>query len=84
MRLGKHLEERFTRLVVARRREILHPVPVVAASFAGRMINGVLLQRLLFPAVAYFEAPTLSVVEELTHAALAYLGVFPEDAVDAF
>jgi len=84
MRLAKHLEDLFTRLVVARRHEILHPVPVVAAAFAGRLINGVLLQRMLFPAVAYFEAPNVSVVEELTHAALAYLGVFPEDAVDAF
>jgi AcrR family transcriptional regulator len=84
MRLGKHLEALFTKLVVARRHEILHPVPVVAAAFAGRLINGVLLQRMLFPAAAYFETPNVSVVEELTHAALAYLGVFPEDAVDAY
>jgi AcrR family transcriptional regulator len=84
MRLGKHLEELFTKLVVARRREILHPVPVVAAAFSGRLINGVMMQRLLFPAAAYFETPNVSLVEELTHAALAYLGVFPEDAVDAF
>jgi AcrR family transcriptional regulator len=84
MRLGKHLEALFTKLVVARRHEILHPVPVLAAAFAGRLISGVLLQRLLFPAAAYFETPNVSVVEEVTHAALAYLGVFPEDAVDAF
>jgi hypothetical protein len=43
-----------------------------------------MMQRMLVPAAAYFETPNVSLVEELTHAALAYLGVFPEDAVDAF
>jgi AcrR family transcriptional regulator len=79
----RHIEDLFTRLVVARRHEILHPVPVVAAAFASRLIAGVTLQRLLFPQ-ASIDAPGVSLVEELTHAALAYLGVFPEDAVDAY
>lgn len=83
LRGTRHIEDLFTRLVVARRHEILHPVPVVAAAFVSRLIAGVTLQRLLFPQ-ASIDAPGVSLVEELTHAALAYLGVFPEDAVDAY
>ena len=48
-RLERAMEERFTKLVVARRHEILHPMPVVAASFVGRMISAMLLSRLLDP-----------------------------------
>lgn len=84
LRMTKHIDELFTRLVVARRHEILHPIPVLAAVFASRLIAGVMLQRLLFPLTASIDAPGVSVVEELTHAALAYLGVFPEDAIDAY
>jgi len=78
-RLNERLQELFTKLVVARRHEILHPVPVVAASFVGRMISAMILGRLLDPK---FVPPGVSFVDELTHAALAYLGVFPEDAID--
>jgi len=84
LRGARHIEDLFTRLVVARRHEILHPVPVVAAAFASRLVAGVMLQRLLFPQPAGAETPGVSLVEELTHAALAYLGVFPEDAIDAY
>jgi AcrR family transcriptional regulator len=77
--LGKMMEERFTKLVVARRHEILHPIPVVAAAFVARMISALLLNRMLDPK---FVPPGISFVDELTHAALAYLGVFPEDAID--
>jgi len=77
--LGKAMEERFTKLVVARRHEILHPIPVVAAAFVARLISAMLLSRLLD---AKFVPNGLSFVDELTHAALAYLGVFPEDAID--
>lgn len=84
LRGARHIEDLFTRLVVARRHEILHPVPVVAAAFASRLVAGVMLQRLLFPQPASTETPGVSLVEELTHAALAYLGVFPEDAIDAY
>jgi AcrR family transcriptional regulator len=55
-RMSKHMEELFTRLVVSRRHEILHPIPVVAAAFAGRLIGGVMLQRLLFPLTAHVDA----------------------------
>jgi AcrR family transcriptional regulator len=79
--LGKMMEERFTKLVVARRHEILHPIPVVAAAFVGRMISAMLLNRMLDPK---FVPAGISFVDELTHAALAYLGVFPEDAIDVF
>lgn len=78
-RLQKQMEELFSKLVVARRHEILHPIPVVAASFVGKMINSMLMSRLLDPK---FVPPGVSFVDELTHAALAYLGVFPEDAID--
>src|SRR5215471_17473014 len=74
-RLAKQMEELFVKLVVARRHEILHPIPVVAAGFVGRMVNAMLLNRLLD---AKFVPPGISFVDELTHAALAYLGVFPE------
>lgn len=84
LRLTRHIDELFTRLVVARRHEILHPIPLVAAGFACRLISGVMLQRLLFPLTAGVSSPGVSLVEELTHAALAYLGVFPEDAIDAY
>jgi len=77
--LVKMMEERFTKLVVARRHEILHPIPVIAAQFSGRMISAVLLNRTLDPK---FIPSGMSFVDELTHAALAYLGVFPEDAID--
>ncbi len=73
------MEERFTKLVVARRHEILHPIPVVAAVFVGRMISAMLLSRLLDPK---FVPSGISFVDELNHAVLAYLGVFPEDAID--
>jgi AcrR family transcriptional regulator len=77
--LGQMMEERFTKLVVARRHEILHPIPVVGAAFVGRMIGAMMLNRVLDPK---FVPPGISFVDELTHAALAYLGVFPEDAID--
>jgi AcrR family transcriptional regulator len=77
--LVKQMEERFTKLVVARRHEILHPIPVVAAQFVGRLISAMLLSKLLDDK---FVPPAISFVDELTHAALAYLGVFPEDAID--
>jgi hypothetical protein len=78
-RLNGPILELFTKLVVARRHEILHPVPVVAAGFVARMISAMLVSRLLDPK---FVPAGLSFVDELTHAALAYLGVFPEDAID--
>ena len=83
LRMTASIDGLFARLVVARRREILHPIPIAAAAFTSRLIGGAMLQRLLFPAAANLASPELSLVGELTHAALAYLGVFPEDAVDA-
>jgi AcrR family transcriptional regulator len=80
-RLSHQMEERFTKLVVARRHEILHPVPVTGAAFVARMIGAMLLNRLLDQK---FVPPGISFVDELTHSALAYLGVFPEDAIDVF
>jgi AcrR family transcriptional regulator len=78
-KLNDPIRELFTKLVVARRHEILHPVPVTAAGFVGRMISSMLVSRLLDPK---FVPAGESFVDELTHAALAYLGVFPEDAID--
>src|SRR5262245_51906432 len=78
-RLNERMEVLFTKLVVARRHEILHPVPVNAAAFVARMISAMLVSRLLDPK---FVPAGVSFVDELTHAALAYLGVFPEDAID--
>ena len=83
LRMTASIDGLFARLVVARRHEILHPIPIAAAAFTSRLIGGAMLQRLLFPAAANLASPELSLVGELTHAALAYLGVFPEDAVDA-
>ena len=78
-KLREMMEQKFTKLVVARRHEILHPIPVVAAAFVGRLFAAMLLNRLVDPK---FVPPGLSFLDELTHAALAYLGVFPEDAID--
>jgi hypothetical protein len=80
----RHIDELPSRGWSSRRHEILHPIPggrgcvrepgdlgrdVAAAAVSGR---------------ASVDTPGVSLVEELTHAALAYLGVFPEEAVDAY
>ncbi len=84
-RLGHHLSQGFVELMIARRRELLHPEPALAAEFVGRVVNSVLQNRVLFEELA--EPPgrtwtTEQITNELTHTCLAYLGVFPESARD--
>ena len=71
--------------MIARRRELLHPEPAVAAEFVGRLITSVLGYRLLFDeAVEVSDRPwsKSAITTELSHTCLAYLGVFPESALD--
>lgn len=83
-RLRAHFTEAFVQLIIARRRELLHPEPASAAEFVARVIQSVLYHRVLFeleqsPDEAW---STDRITTELTHTCLAYLGVFPETAMD--
>jgi AcrR family transcriptional regulator len=83
-RLRGHLNEGFVRLIIARRREFLHPEPASAAEFVARVIQSVLQQRVLFELEDSTDEAwsTDRITTELTHTCLAYLGVFPETAMD--
>lgn len=84
-KLSRDLNRGFEALLVARRRELLHPEPALAAEFVGWVIHSILQQRMLFhePADVAGRSWTLDqIATELTHTCLAYLGVFPESALD--
>jgi AcrR family transcriptional regulator len=82
--LRAHFKDAFVRLMIARRRELLHPEPASGAEFVARVIQSVLYCRVLLD---YEESSdeawsTDRITTELTHTCLAYLGVFPETALD--
>ncbi len=84
-RYARQLNEGFVALMIARRRELLHPEPAVAAEFVGRVLSSVLVYRLLFDDLVEPSGRASSksaIIKELTHTCLAYLGVFPESALD--
>ncbi len=84
-RYHRQLNEGFVALMIARRRELLHPEPANAAEFVGRLITSFLVNRLLFDELVDPSGRVWSkseITTELTHACLAYLGVFPESALD--
>ena len=84
-RYYRQLNEGFVALMIARRRELLHPEPARAAEFVGRLVTSFLVHRLLFDELVEPSGRVWSKTEittELTHTCLAYLGVFPESALD--
>ncbi len=84
-RYFRQLNEGFAALMIARRRELLHPEPANAAEFVGRLITSVLMHRILFDDHVEVSGRVWSereITTELTHTCLAYLGVFPESALD--
>ncbi|MCP4004652.1 MAG: TetR/AcrR family transcriptional regulator [bacterium] len=78
--LNRHIHELFFSLLMERRMEIMHPAPAAAAQFVVRMLFGVLQQKVLFGPIleATGALAEKDLIEELTYACLAYLGVFPE------
>ncbi len=84
--LSRHIGELLRKLVLARRRELLHPAPAIAAEFSTRLIHGLLVARTLQGDRGESTGLKLSdeqITTELIHAVLAYLGVFSTDTWDA-
>jgi AcrR family transcriptional regulator len=76
---GRHIGELLRKLILARRKELLHPAPAVAAEFSARLIHGLLFARALSGDTG--ESGSIKLTDqqirtELIHAVLAYLGVF--------
>ena len=85
LRLTSHIAERLRKLILARRRELLHPAPAVGAEFSVLLIHGLLRARTLVgdPAEGAFRLDDEQITTELVHAVLAYLGVFSADTWDS-
>ena len=84
-RLVRHSNDGFVALIISRRREILHPEPAIAAEFASQIVTNFLQSRLLFHESGDVSGRPWNaerITTELTHACLAYLGVFPESPRD--
>ena len=84
-RLVRHSNDGFVALIISRRREILHPEPAIAAEFASQIVPNFLQSRLLFHESGDVSGRPWNaerITTELTHACLAYLGVFPESPRD--
>ncbi len=84
-RLVRHSNDGFVALIISRRREILHPEPAIAAEFASQIVINFLQSRLLFHESGDVSGRPWNaerITTELTHACLAYLGVFPESPRD--
>lgn len=81
-RLSHYVNDRLSRLLLARRAEIRHPNPARAAAFGLTMTVGAIESAILF---GEFRSSALALSDdelaaELTRAFLAYLGVAPGDA----
>ena len=84
-RIVRHSNDGFVALIISRRREILHPEPAIAAEFASQIVINFLQSRLLFHESGDVSGRPWNaerITTELTHACLAYLGVFPESPRD--
>ena len=85
LQLRRRLTDRLRALILARRRELLHPAPAIAAEFTTRLVHGV-LQAQVFLGDDADNGSRLSddqLKTELIYAALAYMGVFSTDALDS-
>lgn len=77
--LSQKIAEHLRKLVLARRKELLHPAPAIAAEVSARLIHGLLQARLLLGEGDEGSGIRLNdeqISTELMHAVLAYLGVF--------
>jgi hypothetical protein len=85
LRLRRHLTERLRALILARRKELLHPAPAIAAEFTTRLVHS-MLQSQVFLGDNGDSGSRLSdeqLKTELIYAALAYMGVFGTDVLDS-
>lgn len=83
--LRRHLTERLRALILARRKELLHPAPAIAAEFTTRLVHS-MLQAQVFIGDNGDTGSRLSddqLKTELIYAALAYMGVFGADLLDS-
>lgn len=83
--LRRHLTERLRALILARRKELLHPAPAIAAEFTTRLVHS-MLQAQVFIGDNGEGGSRLSDEQlrtELIYAALAYMGVFGADLLDS-
>lgn len=86
LQLRRHLTDRLRALILARRRELLHPAPAIAAEFTMRMVHAMLQASAFIEDVPETSGSRLSddqMTSELIYATLAYLGVFTQDALDS-
>ncbi len=86
MAISRHIGERLRKLILMRRKELLHPAPAIASEFSARLIHGLLTQRVLLRANGDETSIKLSddqITTELIHAVLAYLGVFTTESLDS-
>lgn len=84
--LQRQIGESIRKLILTRRRELLHPAPAIAAEFTSRLVNGFLVDRTLTGESVEGDSIKLSqdqVTTELIHAVLSYLGVFSTEAWDS-
>lgn len=84
--LSLRIAELLRKLVLARRKELLHPAPAIAAEVSARLIHGLLTSRVLLRENGEGSGIRLNdeqIGTELMHAVLAYLGVFTTDAWDS-
>lgn len=84
--LTQHIGELLRKLVLAHRKELLHPAPAIAAEFSTRLIHGMLQARTLVGETGegtHIKLTEEQITTELIHAVLAYLGVFCTDVWDA-
>jgi AcrR family transcriptional regulator len=84
--LSLHIGELLRKLVLAHRKELLHPAPAIAAEFSTRLIHGMLQSRTLLGETGEGSNIKLTddqITTELIHAVLAYLGVFSTEIWDS-
>ncbi len=84
--LSRQIGEQLRKLVLARRKELLHPAPAIAAEFSARLIHGLLIARTLNGEAGEGSGLRLTdeqITTEMIHAVLAYLGVFSTDTWDS-
>ena len=82
LHLRRHLTERLRTLILARRRELLHPAPAIAAEFTTRLVHS-MLQSQVFIGDTGSRLTDEQLKTELIYATLAYMGVFGVDSLDS-
>ena len=83
LRLRRHLTDRLRALILARRKELLHPAPAIAAEFTTRLVHSMLQAQVFMGEDSGSRLSEEQMTTELIYAALAYMGVFGTDALDS-